>query len=475
MNGAPRWRGEGGGGELLRLAFPLVLSNSFLAVQLFVDRVLLSQADSDAVAASMPAALIYWTLIVLPQNVVMYASVFVAQYLGAGRPHRIGSAVWQALYFAVAAGLAFMGLAWFADPLTALMKHSPEIQQFEAAYFRSLCFAALPALIVFAITAFFSGRGDTWITLLINAIAAVVNVPLAFGFIRGEWGFPRLGIEGAGWATAIGSAAAAVVALGLFFSPYYRRQYDTLSGWRLDPQLFLRLMRFGFPNGLQWMLDCLAFNFFLVMMGWISDAALTATSVAVAINLLAPLPMFGIGQAVEILVGRRLGEDRPEVAARSTWTGFALGLTYMTVVAFLFVSIPQVFIQMFANGTSPKWAEAEVLIPGILIFMAVYTLFDSMNLTFSFALRGAGDTRFVMVVSIGLAWLICVLPTWFAYRNGWGVYWAWGFASAWIIALGFTFLLRFLHGKWKSMRVIEAAPDMTDLVKKEASPEDALV
>jgi MATE family multidrug resistance protein len=470
----PQWRGEGGGSELLRLAFPLILSNSFLAVQLFVDRVLLSQADSDAVAASMPAAVLYWTLIVLPQNVVMYAAVFVAQYLGAGRPHRVGPAVWQALYFAVGAGLAFMTLSWLANDLTRLMGHSPAIQLLEAAYFRILCFAALPALIVFAITAFFSGRGDTWITLFINAVAAAVNVPLAYALIRGEWGFPELGIEGAGWATVAGSAAAAVVALGIFFSPYFQRQYDTLSGWRLDTDLFQRLMRFGFPNGLQWTLDCLAFNFFLVMMGWIGDAALTATSVAFAINMLAPLPVFGIGQAVEILVGRRLGEDRPEVAERSTWSGFALGWTYMSVVAVLYVCIPDVFIQLFANETSPKWPEAAALIPGILIFMAVYTLFDSMNLTFSFALRGAGDTRFVTVVSIALAWLICVAPTALAYHNGWGVYWAWGFASGWIIALGVTFLLRFLHGKWKSMRVIEAAEPLEE-ADPEALAEEAAV
>ena len=476
MTCRPRWHGDGGGAELLRLAFPLILSNSFLAVQLFVDRVLLSQADTHAVAASMPAALLYWTLIVLPQNVVMYAAVFVAQDLGAGRPHRVGPAVWQALYFAVGAGLAFMTLAWLADPLTAVMDHSAAIQRLEAAYFRILCFAALPALVVFAITAFFSGRGDTWITLFINAVAAAVNVPLAYALIRGEWGFPELGIEGAGWATVAGSTAAALVALGLFFSPYYQRQYDTLSGWRFDPALFRRLMRFGFPNGLQWTLDCLAFNFFLVMMGRISDAALAAASVAFAINMLAPLPAFGIGQAVEILVGRRLGEDRPEVDERSTWTGFALASSYMSAVAVAYVCVPDVFIQLFAKHESPEWSEAAALVPGILVFVALYTLFDSMNLTFSFALRGAGDTRFVTIVSVGLAWLICVAPTWFfAYRHGWGVYWAWAFASAWIIALGFTFLLRFLHGKWKSMRVIEAAAAPGEAAEEEASKEDALV
>ncbi len=177
----------------------------------------------------------------------------------------------------------------------------------------------------------------------------------------------------------------------------------------------------------------------------------------------------GIGYGVEILVGRRLGEDRPEVAERSTWTGFSMAWTYMSVVALAYVLAPDFFVSFFGNN-EPKWPAAAALVPGILCFIAVYSLFDSMTLTFSFALRGAGDTRFVTAVSVALAWSIMVVPTWLAWRLAWGVYWAWAFASGYIIALGVTFLLRFLSGKWKSMRVIEAAaPEM------EASPEGALV
>ena len=103
-----------------------------------------------------------------------------------------------------------------------------------------------------------------------------------------------------------------------------------------------------------------------------------------------------------------------------------------------------------------------MLVPVLLRFVAVYSLFDSMNLVFSFALRGAGDTRFVTVLSLALAWPLMVVPTWAAWHYGWGLYWAWTFASAYVIALGFTFLLRFRVGKWKSMRVIESAPVVSD-------------
>jgi MATE family multidrug resistance protein len=78
-----------------------------------------------------------------------------------------------------------------------------------------------------------------------------------------------------------------------------------------------------------------------------------------------------------------------------------------------------------------------------------------MNAVFSFALRGAGDTHFVSAVSLGISWPIMVVPTWLAWYYGWGIYWAWSFASAYVISVALVFLLRFRQGKWKSMRVIE--------------------
>ena len=90
--------------------------------------------------------------------------------------------------------------------------------------------------------------------------------------------------------------------------------------------------------------------------------------------------------------------------------------------------------------------------------VAVYSLADSINLTFSFALRGAGDTRFVSLLTFALAWPIMVVPTYVVVRGGGSIYWAWGFATAYIVAMAVCFFLRFRSGRWKSMRVIEAAP-----------------
>ncbi len=450
------WHQEGGGRELLQLAVPFILSNSFMTLQVTIDRALLSQASSDAVAAAMPAAALYWTPFVLLQNTANFATTFVAQYMGAGRLRRVGPAVWQALYFAVAGGIAFLGLLPLAEPLVSLGGHSLHIQEMEIIYFRCLCFAALPALIVGAANSFFAGRGESWIVLLNDAVGMTVNALLAYAWIFGRWGFPSLGIAGAGWATVAGSAASALVALALMFRRKYRADYATLSGWRFDRALFARLMRFGLPAGLQWMLDVLAFTVFLFLVGRLGDVELAATNIAFTINMVAVLPPLGIGQAVSVLVGQRLGMDRADLAQQSTWAGFRFAWVYMGIVALLYVVVPGAFLYFFLGEGDGKAARVEQLVPVLLRFVAIYSLFDSMSLIFAFALRGAGDTRFVTLISLALAWPIMVLPTWLAWYYRWGLFWAWTVCSAYVIALGLTFLLRFLAGKWKSMRVIEA-------------------
>src|SRR5262249_52069439 len=251
---------------------------------------------------------------------------FVAQYIGAGRLQRVGAAVWHSLYFSVLAGLAFLGLIALAGPLVSLAGHSASVQALEVTYFRILCFAALPALVVASVNSFFAGRGATWVVLAVDATGMSVNAVLAYALIFGHFGLPELGIAGAGWATVIGSTISALLALVLFFRPRYRKAFATLDARKFDGELFRRMMRFGFPNGLQWMLDGLAFTTFIILVGRLGDVELAATHIAFTINMVGLLPMLGMGQAVGVLVGQRLGQDRPDLAARSTWTGFWLAV-----------------------------------------------------------------------------------------------------------------------------------------------------
>ena len=346
-----------------------------------------------------------------------------------------------------------------APYLIAVGGHTPALQALEVVYLRCLCFAALPMLVMAAVNGFFSGRGQTWTVLGIEAAGTAVNVALALVLIFGRAGFPELGIAGAGWATVAGSWTSALLALGLLLRPKYREEFHTLSGWRLERELFGRLMKYGGPAGMQVFLDVLVFNVFVQLVGRLGEAATGATTLTIRLNMVAFLPMMGLGQAVSILVGQRLGADRPDLAERSAYTGLKWVFGYMCGVAAIYLLIPGVLVGVFEGDRDPEsFAAVAAIVPTLLACVAVYSLADSVNVTFSFALRGAGDTRFVSLLTFALAWPIMVVPTFVVVRAGGSIYAAWVFATAYIVAMAVCFYLRFRTGKWKSMRVIEAAP-----------------
>lgn len=460
----------GGSRELLKLALPLIVSQSFMTVQVVVDTVLLSWHDPREMAASFPAVMWYWLFFGVLQVTAGYTSTFVAQYTGADRPHRVGPAVWQGIHFALIAGVLFLVMVPLAPYIIALAGHEAESQRFETIYLRCLSFAALPMLVMAAVNGFFSGRGYTWTVFGIEAFGTLVNIALALVLVFGEGGVsklglpgvpgtPALGIFGAGVATAVGSWAAALLAVALLLRRSYRERYQT-TAWRPERDLFRRLMKYGGPAGMQVFLDVLVFNAFIQLVGKLGEAALGATTLTFRLNMIAFLPMMGLGQAICILVGQRLGENRPDLAERSAYTGLKWSSGFMLLVAVAYVAIPTLLIEPFRPDTPEelkKFDALAALVPTLLLCVAVYSLTDAVNVSFAFALRGAGDTKFVTLLTFSLAWPLMVIPTFVAVQLGASIYWCWAFATLHILGMSVCFWFRFRSGKWKSMRVIEPA------------------
>ena len=262
------------------------------------------------------------------------------------------------------------------------------MQALEVTYLRCLAFAALPMLIMAAVNGFFSGRGQTWTVLGIEAVGTAVNVALALVLIFGRLGFPELGIAGAGWATVAGSWASALLALALFLRPRYRREFHTRSGWRLERELFGRLMKYGGPAGMQVFLDVLVFHVFVQLVGRLGEAETGATTLTVRLNMIAFLPMMGLGQAVASWSasgsggpagpGRAVGLHRAQVDLRLHVRGRG-GVP----------ALPGCSSAMFEGNRDPaQFAEIAAIVPSLLVCVAVYSLADAVNVTFAFALRG---------------------------------------------------------------------------------------
>lgn len=447
-----RWR------EVLRVAWPLIIANSFWNIQMTIDRIFLGQLSTDSLGAAMAVFGVFWAPMALVQQTSAYVTTFVAQFFGAKREREIGSAVWQAIYVSLVGGLLFLTFIPFAPALFEFMGHSDQLRPLETLYFQSMCHAALPTALVAAASGFFTGMGRSSVILWINGAGMVFNIIFDYLLIFGNFGFPALGIAGAGYATALATWCSAIFGLYLAFRGENEARFATRSSWRFNPALMKRFLRFGVPSGLQWSLEGLAFTVFLLFVGQMSggDAALSASGIAVTVMMLAVLPAFGVAQAVSVLVGQYLGDNKPDEAEKISWTGLQIAFLYILSVGSSFWLFPEFYLSWFHNPESlALWEQVKVIVPYLLMFVGTFTLFDSMNLVFSLALKGAGDTRFVSFIALALPWPVMVIPTWLMKEWTGAIYWAWGAASLYIISQAVIFWRRFVGGKWKLMRVIQ--------------------
>lgn len=457
-----RWNRDGGYREVLVVAVPLILSTATWSVQHFVDRMFLTWYSPETIAAAMPAGMLNFTIISLFMGTAGYVSTFVAQYYGAGRYHRIGPAIWQGIYISLFGGLFLLCVIPLAEPAFRLIGHSPEIQQHEVIYFQILCLGGGAYIGSYALSGFFSGRSKTWPVMWVNVATTIVNLVLDYALIFGRWGFPELGIKGAAIATVVAGVFSLLVFFVLLFTGGNDNIYHTRRGWRLEKDLLGRLLRFGFPSGVQFFLEIGAFTGFVLVVGRLGTASLAATNIAFNINTLAFMPMIGCGIAISILVGQYLGSERSDIAQTAVYSGFHLTFVYMASIAAAYVFLPDLFVSPFAHYADPEgFAEIYGYSVVLLRFVAIYCLFDTMNIIFCSAIKGAGDTRYVMIMTTILSVIVLIIPVYLTVEVlEAGLMVAWVFATAYVISLGVTFYLRFLGGKWKSMRVIEQGPQV---------------
>jgi MATE family multidrug resistance protein len=452
------WKKKNQYRAVFQVCVPLVMSTGAITVMEFTDRVFLANYSLDAISAATPSGIVALLFIAFFSGVSGYGSVFIAQYSGTGALHRVGAALWQAVFFAVLSGIALVGISFLAVPIFELSGHPSEIQRLEVIYFKILCWGAVLHVIGVGLSSFFIGRGKTRPVMVINTIGMIFNIPLDYALINGVWVFPELGISGAAIATVSSWGLILVLYALLIFSKTNDRKFHVRKASTFDKNLFYRLMKFGIPGAIQFCMDIFAFMFFVLMVGRIGKIELAASNIVISINSLAFMPAIGFSQGVSTLVGRALGQGQPQQANYAVWSALHVLLAYTAVLVMLYLFAPQWVLSLFIPPADTGQAYTSLSATGriLLQIVAAYVFLDAFYLTFIGALRGAGDTRFIMW-SIGLASLgVMVLPVLIGIE-----YFQMGIYSAWLCVLMFVaslFILsswRYWQGKWQKMLVVE--------------------
>ncbi len=399
-------RGQGGAAELLKVAYPLILSTASGTVMQFVNRVFLAHYSPDALAACVPGGILSFTFLCFFMGTATYTNAFVAQYHGRGKTASVSVAVWQGVWLALASGLVLLLLTPAGFYIIDHSGHAASVRALERPYFAILnAFAVFPVLNT-ALAAFFIGRGKTKVPMAVNIAGNALCVLASWLLIFGAGPVPAMGIKGAAWAAASGQILMTVLYLRAIFSAYNRRRFRTARLAGIHTGLFLRMIKYGAPNGAGFFLDIASFGAFIFIIGGMDEISLAASNIIASINMLAFMPVIGLGLATLTLVGKYIGMKKPDVSVRVAHNAVRLAGIYALTLGALFVVVPGLFINIFGSGNSAEYAQILAKSRPLMKVLAVFIFFDAVGIIFADALRGAGDTRFQMLGASAAAWLL---------------------------------------------------------------------
>jgi MATE family multidrug resistance protein len=424
---------------------------------LFFDRVFLANYSRTAIQAALPAGIFAFTLCSGFMSIASYTNTFVAQFFGAKNYPECSRATAQGILFSLFSAPILLLLIFPGRWILAHCGHADDVLAAELPYFTILMVGSIATPLNAAISSYYTGQGRTRITMLFTIIGNAINLLLDYLLIFGKFGFPELGIRGAAIATVIAGFTSPAALLIIYFSRREHQRFRTRETFAYAPRLFWRMIRFSLPAGIHLALDIASFTLFVLLTGRMGAIALSASNIALSINTLAFMPLIGIGIATSILVGQAQGSKDPAEATRRAHASLHIGLLYMAIVGTFFITIPDVFINLFARGETGGEDYRQVLSLGrkLLILVTFWGVADAFNLVYASALKGAGDTRFVMIFSVAAAWLILVpgqLIIIEVLKKDIVTAWWWtGFYIA-VLATGFT--TRFLRNKWCNIDVI---------------------
>ncbi len=448
----------GGYREVLKIAYPLIVSTASFSLMQFVDRVFLARYSAVSIQAALPAGLLSFTLMSGFMAVAGYANTFVAQYHGSGDARGCSRATAQGVWLSLFSWPIILALIPLGRFLLQLAKHSPDVLGQELDYLTILMLGGVTVPLGAAISSFFTGRGDTLTNMYAQLAGNLTNVFLDWVLIFGKGGFPEMGIRGAAIATVISGVVPPLILLVQYWRPHIHAEFATRDLWRLDWPLFRRLLRFGVPSGVHLVLDVSSFSVFVLMTGHLGALSLAVSNIALSINSLAFMPLVGISIAASTLVGQYQGRGESAIAARAGWTSLKIGLIYMAFMGLTYAILPQMYFQLFSERGAGGFELEELLQMGrrLLLLMAAWGLLDTVNLVLAGALKGAGDTRFVMWYSTLMAWGLFVPGEfWVIYIRRGGILDAWVFLAFVIATISSGFFLRFRSGRWKSIEVLD--------------------
>ncbi len=432
----------------------MIVSQGSFAVMIFTDRYFMSQIDPAHMAASMGGGVASFFSFCFFIGLFSYANALAAQYLGAGEIEKCPKVVTQGMIMTVMSVPFLTLITFLVAGIFEGMGHEPSQVELERTYYLILMSGVLVTLAKVCISSYFAGIGRTHVVMICDVFGLIINVPLCYAMVFGKLGFPAMGIAGAAVSTVVATVLAFALFVAFYFCKEHREKFSVLQSFSVDVKILRRFWRLGFPSGLELFLNVAAFNLFLLMFQSYGIAAGAAAAVVFNWDILAFIPMIGLNVGVISMIGRFVGaRDMARVDEVMT-AAFFIALGYAGMLAIIYSVFRYPLVEVFAPPSGDFTAIRE-LSAFMMIGLSSYVMADAIVLVSGGILRGAGDTRWLMVASVSLHWAMLVAQFFIIRVLELSPKVSWLAFVALVLAIALVYALRLKSGHWRDPEALE--------------------
>lgn len=394
--------------ELLRLAWPVVLSRSGILFMSLVDTIMVARFSTQELAYQGIGLAPVGTLVVTAIGLIMGTLVLTSQELGAGRPRNCGAAWRHSLPYAFGLGLAAAFLCFLGQPFLEWSGQGADLSRGGGKVIL-VAGLGLPPLLLFIATSYFlEGIRRPLPGLVAMIFANLVNIFLNWILVYGHFGAPALGAVGSAWATTIVRTGMAV---GLIIYVWNMADHTTF-GVRLRPpggwRSWAYQRRIGYASGMSSAVEAAAFTALTLMAGLLGPLAIASFSITLNLISIIFMTAVGLGTATAVRVGIAWGRGDRRDTDLAGWVGLALNSAIMVGFALLFFGFPA----LLARAYTVDPVLLGMTIP-LIAFSAFLLVVDGGQQVMASALRGRGDTWIPTGLHV-ISYLVVMLPlSWF--------------------------------------------------------------
>ena len=384
------------------------------------DSIMVGELGTQPLAAVSLANSLFGLVLMFGIGLSIAFTPLVAAADGEGNIQQVGRVFQHGAIINLIAGFVFCGLVIGSGQLLPYMNQPTQVVGFTIPYLNLLAYSLIPFMVFQTFRQFAEGLSFTRTAMIITLSANGVNVGLNYLLIYGYWGFPELGLNGAGVATLIARILMAVI-----MAAYVLRArwfpVMVLSFAQLRQVLFIRMLKIGIPTGLQYIFEVGAFSFASIMMGWLGATALAAHQIALNLAAVSYMVATGLSAAATVRVGNQLGRKDFINLRQVGFSAIVMSLVLMSLSALAFITL---------NHWLPSLYIDEIpvieLAGSLLIIAAFFQLSDGVQAVALGALRGMADVKIPTIITL-VAYLLIGLPVGygFAFGLGWGPQGVW--------------------------------------------------